>query len=240
MPSHLSLGKLNEEIRAVYASSPHNGEEGIRRVLDNRLGHLPDDEKIALVERLAESFCSDGPGVDVVGNEEVLTRICSLLLGRKVSQADLSSSELLERLAESLNTIFDTLNQLVALIQTTLGGGGVGEETIRQVIGVHLQGEDQTKSLESYLGQIKQAFWVAQEAFRRAADAKVQQILVELDPGQIKEEKGKGFKFGPMKKAESFAIYEEKYGKIRKWFDSGRFAEDFLREFEKNAQELSS
>jgi hypothetical protein len=43
-------------------------------------------------------------------------------------------------------------------------------------------------------------------------------------------------KFGPMKKAEMFDIYEQRYGKIQKWFSSGRFMEDFLREFEKNCQ----
>jgi hypothetical protein len=39
-----------------------------------------------------------------------------------------------------------------------------------------------------------------------------------------------------MKKAEMFDIYEQRYGKIQKWFSSGRFMEDFLREFEKNCQ----
>ena len=29
---------------------------------------------------------------------------------------------------------------------------------------------------------------------------------------------------------------EQRYGKIQKWFSSGRFMEDFLREFEKNCQ----
>jgi hypothetical protein len=235
-----SLEALAEEIRNIYSAHPDDGQSHIKMFLEKNLGDLSTKEKVASVEKLAGVFQADDAGNRAVGNEEVLSRVCSLLLGRKVSSADSSSSELLERLAESLNTIFDTLNQLVSLIHTTLRGGGTGEETIRQVIGVHLQGEDQTESLESYLGEIKKAFWVAQEAFRKAANTKVEQVLAELDPNQLQGGQGKGFKFGPMRKAESFQMFEEKYGKVKRWFDSGKFGEEFMREFEKNAQKLTS
>ncbi len=46
-----------------------------------------------------------------------------------------------------------------------------------------------------------------------------------------------GFKIGPMKKAGSFELFEEKYRRVKKWFDSERFALDFLRQFEKNCQQ---
>jgi len=236
----LVLEELADSIRDIYGSRSTDVEGDIRRFLEEKLDHLPRDEKVAQVERLAASFDENGNGMNTVGNEEVLTRICSLLLGRKVSQYDLSSSDLLERLAESLNTIFDTLNQLVHSIQTTLKGERPGDETIRQVIGVHLEGEDQRQSLESYLGQIKEAFWVTQQAFQQAAHTKVEELLAELEPGQIKDKQGKGFKFGPMRKAESFDMFEEKYKKIRNWFDRGRFEEDFLREFERKAHQMSS
>jgi hypothetical protein len=234
-----SLEALAQEIRDVYTAHPDDGQAHIQTLLEKKLGRLSTNEKVVSVEKLAETFCKEETGAQGVGNEEVLTRVCSLLLGRKVSSADLSSSELLERLAESLNTIFDTLNQLVSLIHTTLRGGGTGEETIRHVIGVHLQGEDQTESLESYLGEIKRAFWVAQEAFRKAANTKLNQVLTELDPSRLKGKQGKGFKFGPMRKAESFDLFEEKHAKIKRWFDSGKFGEEFMREFERNAQKLS-
>ncbi len=65
----------------------------------------------------------------------MLTRVCSLLLGRRVSMDDPSSSELLEKLADSLNTIFNTLNQLISVINMTFTGEGPPEQTIRQVIG---------------------------------------------------------------------------------------------------------
>ncbi len=178
--------------------------------------------------------CSPLPSGET--DEEVLTRVCSLLLGRKVSMDDLSSSELLEKLAESLNTIFNTLNQLISVINMTFTGEGSPEQTIRQVIGFRLEGEVQGRSLETYLDQISNAFLTSQQSFKEAAYAKVKQVLGVLDPEQVASEVGKGLKFGPLKKAEMFEIYEHRYEKIQKWFSSGRFMEDFLREFERNCQ----
>jgi hypothetical protein len=37
-----------------------------------------------------------------------------------------------------------------------------------------------------------------------------------------------------MKKAEYFDTYQNKYETLKKWFESGRFMEDLLREFENN------
>lgn len=169
-------------------------------------------------------------------DDAVLSQVCSLLLGRNVTMDDLTSSEMLEKLAESLNTIFNTLNQLISVINMTFTGEGSPEQTIRQVIGFRLEGEGQSNSLETYLGQISNAFLTSQQSFKEAAYAKVKQVLSVLDPEQLAAETGKGLKFGPLKKAEMFDIYEQRYEKIRKWFSSGRFMEDFLREFEKNCQ----
>lgn len=174
--------------------------------------------------------------VECITDDAVLIQVCSLLLGRKVSMDDLSSTELLDKLADSLNTIFNTLNQLISVINMTFTGEGSPEQTIRQVIGFRLEGEGQGLSLENYLGQISNAFLTSQQAFKEAAYAKVKQVLSVLDPDQLASEVGKGLKFGPLKKAEMFEIYEQRYQKIQKWFSSGRFMEDFLREFEKNCQ----
>ena len=143
---------------------------------------------------------------------------------------------MLEKLAESLNTIFNTLNQLISVINMTFTGEGSPEQTIRQVIGFRLEGEGQGGSLETYLGQISNAFLTSQQSFKEAAHTKVRQVLEVLDPEKLAAEAGKGLKFGPLKKAEMFEIYENRYRKIHKWFTSGRFMEDFLREFEKNCQ----
>ena len=168
--------------------------------------------------------------------DDVLVQVSSLLLGRRISADDLSSTELLEKLAESLNTIFNSLNQLISVINMSFTGEGSPEETIRQVIGFRLDGEGQGRSLEDYLGQINNAFLTSQQSFKEAAYAKVKQVLSVLDPEQLANDVGKGLKFGPLRKAEMFEIYSERYQKIQKWFSSGRFMEEFLREFEKNCQ----
>jgi hypothetical protein len=41
-----------------------------------------------------------------------------------------------------------------------------------------------------------------------------------------------------MKKAEFFEAYREKFEKIKKWYESERFEEDFSREFERSCERL--
>jgi len=242
MTSPVSVGQLAHEIRQICGSDSSQSERLVEVYLEERLDGFAASERLLLMEKLAAEFDRAGPSSSLCASldEDVLLGLFSLLLGRRVSHADLSSAELLERLAESLNTIFDALNQLVSVINATLMGRDTGEETIRQVIGFHLEGEDQTGSLETYLGQIKKAFLVAQEAFKKAAHKKVGDILAELDPERIQAAGRGGFKFGPLRKAESFDIYEEKFRKCKKWFETGRFMEEFMREFEKQTQQVST
>lgn len=237
MAASYELEQLADRIRQIHASDPLGAEKAIEGFLEGSLAGIPKDEKIKVLGELIRNFESSVAG-EVCMDQVVLTRICSFLLGKKVSQAELSSAELLQRLADSLNTIFDMLNQLVSVINRTFLGERQGVETIRQVIGFHLEGEDNAKSLESFLGQINKAFLSAQEAFKMATEKKVREILVEFDPEQIARASGGRFKLGPMRKAESFELYADKFKTLRKWFDSGRFMEEVLREFENNCQKL--
>ncbi|MDY6952197.1 MAG: hypothetical protein SWE60_11840 [Thermodesulfobacteriota bacterium] len=242
MTSPVSVGQLAHEIRLVCESDKSEAERLVEAYLEKQLHGFSAGERLVLMEKLAGEFDRAGPSSSLCTglDEEVLLGLFSLLLGRRVCHADLSSAQLLERLAESLNTIFNTLNELVSVINATLMGRDTGEETIRRVIGFHLEGEDQTKSLETYLGQIKKAFLVTQEAFKKAAHKKVSDILAELDPERIQATGGGRLKFGPLRKAESFDTYEEKFRMCKKWFDTGRFTEEFMREFEKKAQQFSA
>jgi hypothetical protein len=61
-------------------------------------------------------------------------------------------------------------------------------------------------------------------------------MLAELDPERIDAEAGKGFKFGALRKADLFDLYREKFVSCKAWVDSGRFGEEFLREFEKTCE----
>lgn len=234
MNNQILIEPITNELRKIYKSDRLRSETLIETYLEERLREFSDSEKLTLLEKLTAEFNAESK-ID----EEALPRLFSLLLGKKVSLTDLSSTELLQKLAESLNTIFDALNQVVGVINTTFLGECTGDETIRQVIGFHLKGgESHARSLESYLGQIKKAFLIAHQAFKEAAHTEMSELLHELAPDQIKAADSGGFRFGPFQKAELFEIYEKKFYTCKKWFDSGRFMEKFLREFEKNSQKL--
>jgi len=219
-----------EGLRKIYATSPRKAPGLIEEYLRDALGHLPLQERISSLREMTERLNRAGAEDDT--QKELIDRIVPLLLGRDVYREGLSSSELIERLAGSLNTIFDILNQLIGVINQTLGESRVGEETIRQVIGGNLEGEPSRRPLEEHLGQIQKAFLKTHQSFKEAASVTVGKILNEMDPKKITSEPGSSLKFGPLKKADSFDLYEERFGKCKKWFDSGRFMEDFLREFE--------
>jgi hypothetical protein len=240
MDAQLELEQLAKHIRQIHASDRLHAEDRIEEFLESSLTGVSRDEKMRIVGELVSRFEANRvhSAEDVTVDREILTRVFSFLLGKKVSQADLSSAELLQRLADSLNTIFDMLNQLVSVINMTFLGQHEGIETIRQVIGFHLEGENQSKSLESFLGQINKAFLTAQQAFKIAAEKKVKEILVELDPERIAASAGGGFKLGRLRKAESFNLYTNKFKAFKDWLESGRFMEELLREFENNCQKL--
>jgi hypothetical protein len=115
--------------------------------------------------------------------------------------------------------------------------GEKGElQTIRHIIGAHVEGQKSYDSLKSYLDQIQEAFLISHRAFQEAATMKVAQILSELDPDRIAQATDKGMKFGPLYKAELFEEYKASYRGCRTWFESSRFKQDLLREFEKICQ----
>jgi len=234
------ISSLVADIRETYGDAPSEAPQAVQHLLEEKLADLPDKEARAVIEKVITRFSPDGGHLEPAADKEVLTRVFGLLLGRRVTPDDLSSSELVERLAQSLNTIFNALNQLISVINMTFSGGtDQGEQTIRQFIGFHLEGEDQRQSLEDYLGQINKAFLTTQEAFKKAAQTKVAQILQAIDIGKLAAERSGGLKIGPLRKAEDFDILKEKIERINRWFDSGRFMEDFLREFEKNCHEFN-
>jgi PAS domain-containing protein len=235
MSDPIPIDRLANEIRNIYISDKNQSEKQIEKFLTNRFKELSGPESLDVLNKLIDEFDNRHP---IRIDNSIIPRTFSFLLGRDVSGTDLSSTELIERLAESLKTIFDSLNQLIGVINMTLTGETFGDQTIRQVIGFHLEGEEQTKSLESYLGQINEAFLTVQRSFKKTAQIKVGQILEEIDPDRISAQGGGGLKIGPLRKAEYYEIYEEKFRRIKKWFESGRFMEEFLREFEKNCQNL--
>ncbi len=236
--------ELAEKLRQVYASDPTKADQMIADCLAKQWAELSEQEALRQLDGLIAFFDHPASSAGTFKGDDdieasVLTRIFPLLIGERIDQDEVRSEQQLHRLAESLNIVFDALNELVEVISTSLyGTGGVGQETIRHVIGGRVKGDEDTTSLIGYIDQIKRAFLDSLAAFQEAAHSMVNEILVELDPERISKEEG-GRKFGPFQKAESFKLYESKFLKCRKWFDSGRFAEELLREFERNCHKIS-
>lgn len=240
MGSAMSTERLTPEIRTIYQSDSLRAESLIEAYLEQVWKGSSGAEKIALLEALLHQFEDASPRIspelDLESKEFV--RLFSLLFGEKISVPELSPSELMEKLALSLNTIFDTLNEIIRVIDHTLLGKKPELETIRHIIGSHLEGEKRGDSLQSYLSRIQESFLIAHKAFQEAAHTRVAEILKELRPESFESELAGGLKFGPFRKAELFEMYREKFQKFQKWTDSDRFKEELLREFEKTCQKI--
>lgn len=233
---------MEASILTLFKAHGENPDLSIIDYLEKRLESLDSAARIGVLDRLIDRFdfpeSGDEKKAVLAIDDHVLARVIKLLLGRDISQTDMSTEEILESLAGSINTVFESLNQLISVINTTLVGKQDSDATIRQVIGYHLEGSSQTKTLEGYIGQIGKAFFASQEASKKAAHAKVMQILEELSPKAIEKEADVS-RLSPMRKARYYEVYELKFRKFEKWLESGRFMESFLREFEKNCQKIS-
>ncbi len=230
MSNPIAPEKLAQEITTIYRSDRSCSESLIERYLEDRLKGIPSDESLALLEKTAALFKTENPCRDEFSN------LFSLLLGDRISLADLSSPEMLERLVSSLNTVLDTLNRIIRVINTTLLGRNTELETIRHIIGSNVEGETGSDSLQCYLDRIQEAFMVAHQCFQKAAGVKVIEILDELDPDRIASQVEGGLKFGPLRKAELFEVYKQKFQTCKSFVKSGRFMDDLLREFERSCQ----
>ena len=241
-PKTNPIGTMAKEIRILYNSDISNADTLIETYLEQRLKEYSDSDRLDFLEELTQQFRSFSPKPETNPKfeQEEFSRLFSLLLGKKVSTADLSSTETMQKLVNSLNTVFDTINQIIRVMNNKLLGKEVQhDETIRGIIGSNLEkvGASGTHdSLQGYLDQIQDAFLVAHQAFQQAAQTRVRQILDELDPNCISTLQEKGFKFGPFRKAELFEIYKEKFQICKAWFESGRFKNELLKEFEKTCQ----
>ncbi|MDJ0816767.1 MAG: hypothetical protein QNJ58_11220 [Desulfobacterales bacterium] len=238
MSNSASVDDLVQDIRRLYLSNTPKAEANIDRYLQSRLQTLSEPERLAWLEKLTDRFAASKSSVDkaVVAEEAVLTRLISLVLGAKFTELDLLSAEVTQRLTDSLNTVFDELNRLIFVIRSTLTGIDEGDQTIRHFIGSHMEGADQTESLQTYLGEISNAFLLAQRAFKQASRQIVEDVLNQLDPEKISQEYKGGLRFGPLRKAELYDIYEQRFKECRQWHEAGRMLEDFQRLVEKYCQ----
>lgn len=232
------MDRLEERIRERAVQGRGDLEAAIEALLLQELGSLSHGERLRRVEDLAGHFA---PGNQEERREASVdsseaSRFLSLLLGKKLSAEGLSADEMTQKFVEAFTTIFDTLNRINAVIQTSLLGQGTELETIRQVIGAQIEQVEGKSSVKEYLDKIQEAFLVAHTSFQQAAGNVVNEMLKELDPEAIEASLKPGFRFGPMRKALLFDCYSEKHEVLTKWMESGHFNERLLREFEKLCQ----
>lgn len=234
------VDRLTEEIRNTARSGGHDLADSIEKHLEEALKDVTAGERVALLEKVAHNFAVSPPAPEMIAGlkPEASDRLISLLLGKEVAQSGLSPEEMSTRLARSLKTIFDTLNQTIGIMKSTLLGQAEELETIRIIIDAELKGENTDKSLQAYLDQIQETFLLAHKAFGMAGGTMMGQVLAELDPEKILALPGRRLKFGPLRKAELFDIYCDKFRSCKSAFESGHLMAELLREFEKACQKL--
>jgi len=233
MATTSEAAKLIGEVKAIARSGTLEASSAIEKLLEDALKGLPVTKRLRLLEEVSAHFDSPDPTPPLIGLRSAESeRVVSLLLGREVAGSHLPAEEISAKLARSLNTLFDTLNRIVGTIDATLLGQESAEETIRQIIGSEIKGENKDRSLQGYLDQIQEAFLIAHEGFKTAARSMIDQILSELDPDKATSPEGV-LRFGRLRKAELFEAYLERFRLCRNAFDSGRLMDELLREFEK-------
>lgn len=246
---NISYQSLQEQLKAIYANNADAG--AIETHLNKKLANLDENNRREVLDKLIQAFELDTMAKplspidaerptqeNMAIDDHFLARVIKLLLGRNVFQTDMDSDELQESLAESINSVLEALNQLSSTINTTLVGKQDSDQPIRQVIGYHLEGASHGQPLDIYISQIDKAFRESQQASRQAFYAKVEEILNQLSPEKIAQNAGAS-KLSPMKKSKYYDEYVHKFEKIEKWFESGRFMESFIREFERHCQKIS-
>lgn len=229
-----AVKNLADRLRALAHSGSPDLASCVEGYLEQELREVPLRERSHLVEELARHFQRPQAQRSMAVPSGDAAALFSRLLGREIS--DCSSADLTERFAESLNTIFDTLNRIVGVINSTLLGRSSELETIRQVIGAHIEAEEDEASLQGYLEQIQRAFLISHEAFLEAAHSVVSDMLVVLDPERLEAESKGGMKFGPLRKADLYDAYQEKFEQCKGWVGSPLFRQKLLREFESRCQ----
>jgi hypothetical protein len=240
------LETLAKEILELYRSDTSKAEALIESCLERQLRSSSADDKLAAIENLIGYFRSSGKVSEGASDKDSrpdpdlceLSNLFSMFLGKEISDEYLLSKEFLEKLADSLNTLFNALNETVGIIDATLLGDEADPVTIKAIISSNISGTKSTESLLNYVDKIKKAFLIAQKAFKEAAQEKVREILTELEPDRIATMASGHFAFGPFRKADLFSIYEERHKLCQEFLDSGRFMDEMLRTFEKISQRL--
>jgi hypothetical protein len=227
---------LASELRALYLADPAEAQAQIEDLLNKRFDALTAGERLDEIRKLKDCFSGqnrDNGSFSAEGAGDELKKFIELLLGQRVESTDIDDMQLQEQLCSSLNSIFDSLNQLLQAMKTTFNlKDSRFDETIRHVIREQLVEEQTTGSLEEYIDQIRVSFFKSFDCSKAAYLAIMEKLLSEINPDILLSGAGGGIKLGPLKKAEAFDRYRVVYDSLHGWHESGRGLEEYLRAFE--------
>jgi len=241
MNDHPDIAHLTHALRELAASGRQAPGQEIERYLTSALSRFTPELRLNALQDLAREFGGPPPPTSTMPDgapPNDMHRLIAHFIGVSEGTGAISADELAERFAGSLDTLFTAVNQIVSVMNTTLLGEDEAMATIRKVIGSNLRGETDYAAIKGYLDRIRKAFLVAHKSFQVSATTVIAEMLLELDPKAIENAKPAGLKFGPLRKAELFDLYEERYARCKRWFDSAECSERLLREFEKNCQQM--
>jgi len=235
-------GDLALRVRDMFESSPRGSRERIESFLLQEMKDLNPQARLEMAEQTRARLAAEPVRKEtrLPEDSELLGTLVSLLLGNRITDLDLNSQEVLEQLTHSLNTLFDTLNELIQTVEHNLKGRQDESATIRTVIASEVSGKGSARPLHEHLNQIREAFLVAHKGFQESSTEVMREVLKALSPEKLESKAGKGLRFGTLKKAELFDLYKAQYENIIMWFETGRYRDHLLREFEKSCQRLLS
>jgi len=242
--NNISLDQLTAEIRNACLADGASKADKVEERLKGAFADCTPAERRAALENLIRVFSRNVTG-DTVSTgvpQAEYNKILTMLLGQEILEQKLPPEEMMQQLAAAVNTVFDSVNTLVGGMNATLVGGGnaTGDETIRMVIRSSMDANEGIGSLKKFLDQTGEFFAIALKAYKEAAQVKIGEILDELNPDRLEEEFGGKMKFGPLYKAHLYDCYLDKYKTLQNWQRSGLLLEAFMKEFEKNCQNLYS
>ena len=98
MVDEIMLNRISAGLAAQFETDGDPSADSVEAYLNEQMAGLNSQARIAALQAVLDRLDNTcRPSLSDETDEEVLTRVCSLLLGRKVSMDDLSSSELRQR-----------------------------------------------------------------------------------------------------------------------------------------------
>ena len=233
----LDKHRLINEIMMIYASDPENSEKKIEDYLTAVLDHDVSDSGASKLDELFKHFEAQAESKDntTEAEKENISKLISLLLNNTVNHEEFLSDEVIQKLTDGLNSIFNHLNSLVRDIDCSLYGSELVGMTIRGRIGSLIEGEENVSIIESYLDRIKGSFFTAYDSFYGASHSIFEELLDEMEEILTTTKKQKRF-LPSMRMSKQLDSLMKRLSEYRKFLDENSdpsFKTVLYRQFEK-------